>query len=67
LAVVREDKRGMVFVKAPDGYVQGVPQWMTDASICATVRSSPFPYCSVQALLDLVEVIRTAKAGEATG
>jgi hypothetical protein len=67
LAVVREDKSGMLFVKAPDGYIQGLPRWMTDASICATVRSSPFPYCSAQALLDLVELIRIATGGEATG
>jgi hypothetical protein len=67
LAVVREDRGGLVFVKAPDGYVLGLPRWMTDASICRTVRSSSYPYCSAQALLRLADLIRTTPAGDSTG
>lgn len=66
LLVVREDKSGMVFVKGPDGNTQGLPRWMTDASICATVRESPFPYCSAHALLDVLELIRVAKGSAST-
>jgi hypothetical protein len=67
LAVVREDKSGLLFVKAPGGFVQGLPRWMTDASACATVRSAPDPLCSAQALLQLAALIRTLKASELSG
>jgi len=57
LKVVRQDKGNIFHVKAPDGTVRGIPIWMTDKDKCSQIKESPFPYCSLNALKDLRELL----------
>jgi hypothetical protein len=62
LAVVRVEDDKLIFVKSPSGDVLGIPQWMTDESVCRNIQSSSFPYCSHQALLRVVDLMRAFHA-----
>jgi len=55
-----------VYVASPNGLVQGLPLWMTDASVCRTVISAPRPYCHPSALLQLIALIHTENGADST-
>jgi len=56
----------LVYIAAPNGQVKGLPLWMTDESVCRTVRFAPRPYCHASALFHLGELIRTANGADST-
>ena len=62
LKVVKIIKGRIFHVKAPDGDVRGVPVWMTDKDICAKIRESHDPYCSIDALKGLRDIILCYRA-----
>ena len=67
LAVVRAKKDKLIFVKTPNGDIQGIPQWMTDESVCRNLQFSSFPCCSHQALLRVVDLIQAFNARHSDG
>ena len=44
-------------IKAPNGQRRGIPLWMTDKFICQNIRESGHPFCSLEALRELMRII----------
>lgn len=57
LKVVQLYKGKFVKLKAPDGQVRAIPLWMTDKDVCKQIKESDYPYCCIEALKKLTEIV----------
>ena len=47
----------MLVTRLPDGTRRGIPAWMFDEGICATVRDASYPIVDIASLLELMKLL----------
>ena len=57
-------QRELVYVRLPDRSTRGVPAWMFDEAICATIRTTDRPVIDSGALLRLARLLDSQRGGE---
>lgn len=55
-------ERDLVYVKLPNNTTRGVPAWMFDEGICASVRPAEWPMIDCGALLRLAHLLDSVKS-----
>ena len=51
------ERSDMLVTRLPDGMRRGIPAWMFDEEVCATVRNSPHPIVQVASLLEIIDLL----------
>jgi hypothetical protein len=60
---VIEVRIDMLVMQLPDGTRRGIPAWMFDEQVCATMSESPYPIVEVASLLEIVKLLEVSGLG----